>query len=429
MQLSPLQTLWIVFLLLSSGFVACRDEAEWAASTDAGVVQDGDAAGLKVDVSADLEASDAKSEVAQCGEALSASIQTWYDPWCIDILCIFGGLCKFNASEFADGGSGCSVAPEMCPRSIVCGHSGRCTYDPVVDYCRPTADSCSQCIGSTCGVLGEYVAGENDCVQTSQAHCKVTCAVFGDCHFDAKSGRCVAATDEDCFASELCLYYGRCGFDPSKGQCVETTDRCPDTVTCKEWGLSCGSEYGGSCNGLWTRAKHVLLPEEPTPVVPPGLLPAQECKPKVSIASCPSEELCVVLGLCGWDGARCIPRDVHDCRLSMSCGLFGWCGVVGDRCGAVLDEDCVRCAPPRLESNLTSIHCSRTGDPIMGRCVPQIPSDCWYDCSQYGHCALDEGRCVATNDFACTWSVRCEEEGACVVDPRTRECAIPLGKP
>jgi hypothetical protein len=414
-------------VLLMLTLNACSEPPSTVLRSDAEALQDVGGAELCVDA-AEGDSLDTGADSATCGIAIPASTPTWYDPWCMSNFCVVGGLCKFDPVKFQEGGTGCAIAPEMCPRSWICADTGRCSFDAATETCRASATSCEQCVGNICGTIGEFVEGQLDCVETSQEHCKVKCAYSGRCQFDAKLGRCAATSLEDCVNSAGCQDSSDCRFDSASGTCIYTSKSCHETFICKEWGLSCGSTFG-FCSGLWSTARPVLLPDEATPAIPPGLLAPQDCDPKVSKGSCPWFEACLYLGLCGWDGQHCVPRDVHDCRISVACGLVGWCGVVGDRCGAVLDEDCVRCGPPFSWSSATGIHCSRTGDPIQGRCIPKLPSDCWYDCSQYGHCTLDSDRCVATNDSACSMSVRCKVEGACVVDPRTRECAIPLAKP
>jgi hypothetical protein len=175
-------------------------------------------------------------------------------------------------------------------------------------------------------------------------------------------------------------------------------------------------------------ATTVLREGELPPVTPWGLRPPTQCAPQRGSGFCPSFPLCYHLGLCGWDGERCVPRDGLDCRLSRACARFGWCGQVGDRCGAIDEADCERCW---TEDSLqrSGLYCGSTGTPVMGRCVPQSGKDCWHDCKMYGHCTLQNGACVAVADSECEYSWRCEQLGACVVDPKTQHCAIPLAKP
>jgi len=94
----------------------------------------------------------------------------------------------------------------------------------------------------------------------------------------ARSGVCVAVSDEDCAKSSACRRGGRCGMQD--GKCVATAE------TCK------------------------------------------------------ASEVCSRLGQCSVKDGRCAPRSSADCRQSIFCQNEGECSVKGTACVVASDADC-----------------------------------------------------------------------------------------
>lgn len=413
----------IALAVSSMFFLACATEPDREVRDPTGdivVQQDG---ALDAVVGDDLIVAD-----VPCGVGFPLSESSWYDLACTNQnWCQRVGLCKWTIDP-ASSVATCVIAPEMCPRTELCAKSGACKYDPASSSCVASAETCEQCVEATCATLGNYSPVDNSCTPTIPAHCAIPCVDGGACELDS-DGICRAGSELDCLASAACRYAGLCTWNPVTRGCDLDVASCNGALHCAEWGIQCRSIDAMDCNLSWTSPRHVLLPDDPTPSLPSGVRAPATCAPGHSIAHCASPVLCADQGLCGWDGLRCIPRDAHDCRMSRVCGELGWCGVVGDRCGAVLPEHCVRCGTVETNSwDRFDIVCASVGRPENGRCVPQSIGDCWYACQRHGLCKLEGAECVALNEASCSLSEDCEKYGACVVDARTRRCAIPRAK-
>lgn len=319
-----------------------------------------------------------------------------------------------------------ATSQEHCIRSWYCAFRGGCELDAKEGVCRATSSSCLQCDDSGCVKLGSYVEGKIFCQQTSVADCARVCDWFGGCTWQQDS-YCAPSNETDCRQSKVCQILGACSFDAALTSCMAKDEAdCKNSTICKQFGVDCHLSINLGCLSSWDQPAELLEDgEQASPAF--GLAPASTCEPVPGQGHCPALKLCEQFGHCGWDGDKCVPRDAADCRMSLACLTHGWCGQVGDRCGAVVPEHCERCYFDKVFTE--SIVCRPAGVPVLGRCVPRDETDCWYDCSKYGRCTLQNGRCVASSGEDCQNSLQCQSHGACVLDPKTKQCAIPLAKP
>jgi hypothetical protein len=115
-------------------------------------------------------------------------------------------------------------------KEVGCGQEGRLTRD--AEQC--IAASNEDCLASeVCTMEGRCFAVHGACVAEREDDCRrsLACRLRGQCSF--QSGRCVVAESEDCAASSRCIHSGDCEFDSERARCVPTDDvHCSGAIRC-----------------------------------------------------------------------------------------------------------------------------------------------------------------------------------------------------